>query len=96
MFTQNQIKELKIMKEIDDINRLIKGELLTEEDAKIALSLLFDVREHNKPTFTDKELFKIYVDVKCRINFAPEENEEYEIELAKSITKKIEDYVSKR
>jgi hypothetical protein len=81
------------MKEIDDINRLVKGELLTEQDAKTALLLLFGVSERNKLTFTDKELFKIYVDVKCRINFAPEENEEFEIELAKSITDKIESYV---
>lgn len=81
------------MKEIDDINRLVEGQLLTEQDAKIALLLLFGVSERNKLTFTDKELFKIYVDVKCRINIAPEENEEFETELAKSITEKIEDYV---
>lgn len=81
------------MKEIDDINRLVKGGLLTEQDAKIALLLLFGVSERNKLTFTDKELFKIYVDVKCRINFAPEENENFETELAKNITDKIKDYV---
>jgi hypothetical protein len=84
------------MKEMDDINRLVKGELLTEQDAKTALLLLFGVSERNELTFTDKELFKIYVDVKCRINYAPEENEEFETELTKSIIEKIENYVCKR
>ena len=40
--------------------------------------------------FTNSQLVKIYIDVKARINYAPEENTEEEIKLSKGITDKIE------
>lgn len=79
-----------MIKELEEISLLLKGELLTEEDANIAVRLLFKTDDDKQIVFTNKELFKIYVDVKCRINFAPEENEDFEIELSNSIINKIE------
>jgi len=81
------------MKEIENINILVKGGLFTEEDGKNALLVLFSSPECNNITFTNKELFKIYVDVKCRLNFAPEENEDFEVKLAKNIIEKINNCV---
>ena len=78
------------MKELEDIGLLVKGGLLSKEDAKIAFAFLLDGDAEFEITFTNRELFKIFVDVKCRFNFAPEELEDFEIELANRIFKKLE------
>ena len=83
------------MKELEDIGLLVKGGLLEEKDAKVTTTLLFGDAEEQPMGFTSRELFKIYVDVKCRFNFAPEELEDFEIELATSIINKIENHARK-
>lgn len=81
------------MKELEQINNFVEGGLLTKEDAEVALRLFFGVNRKHNLTFTDKELFKIYVDIKCRKNYAPEELEDFEVELANKITNKIENHI---
>ena len=75
---------------IDEISRLAKGELLTKNEAVLAMRLLFRDYTALNSMFTNSQLVKIYIDVKARINYAPEENTEEEIKLAKGITDKIE------
>ena len=78
---------------LDEISAMTKGGLLTKDESVLAIRLL--VREITaKSIFTNTELVKIYLDVKARINFAPEENTEYEVCLAKAITDKIEKVLS--
>jgi hypothetical protein len=84
------------MDELDAISACVKGGLLTKEDAKITTSLLFMITNSDKPVFSDEELFKIYFDVKCRSNSAPEENLEFEDKLSNSIIKKLESYVKEQ
>lgn len=78
------------MKELmDEISLLMKGGLLSESEGKTALKhLLYD--ENRIMGFTNEEVTKIYIDVKSRMNFAPEENQEWENELSNSIINKIE------
>jgi len=75
---------------IDEISRLEKGGLLTKNEAVLAMRLLFRDYTHLNSMFTNSELVKIYIDVKARINHAPEENTEEEIMCTKGITDKIE------
>ena len=78
---------------LDEITAMKKGGLLSEEESIMAVRLL--VREITaKSIFTNTELVKIYIDVKARINHAPEENTEYETKLVKGITDKIEKVLS--
>ena len=83
------------MKElIDEISLLMKGELLSEEEGKIALKLLLN----DDPSiygFSNEEVTKIYIDVKARINFAPEENQTWELGLVESIINTIENTLKK-
>jgi len=74
---------------IDEISTLMKGELLSKEEGITALKLLSAV-EPLIYGFTNEEVTKIYVDVKARINFAPEENSDKEHMLVEGIIKKIE------
>ena len=75
---------------MDEISRLEKGGLLTKDEAVLAMRLLFRDYTHLNSMFTNSELVKIYIDVKSRINFAPEEISEKERKFAKGITDKIE------
>lgn len=78
---------------LDEISAMKKGGLLSAEEAVMAVRLL--VREITaKSIFTNTELVKIYIDVKARINHAPEENTEEEVKLVKAITDKIEKVLS--
>lgn len=64
--------------------------LLSEEDANNAIKILLNNNNYQNEWFTNEELCKIYIDVKSRLNFAPEENENWEDKLANSIFEKIE------
>jgi len=78
---------------LDEITAMKRGGLLSEAEAMTAVRLL--VREITaKSIFTNTELVKIYIDVKARINHAPEENTEEEVKLVKAITDKIEKVLS--
>jgi len=87
------LKEINMI-EIENLKSLIKGRLLTKEDAKTALLILFGINNKTTIEFTNKELFKIYIDVMCRHNVAPEENEDFEIELAQKILDKLKNSVA--
>lgn len=75
---------------IDEISQLAKGELLTKNEAVLAMRLLFRDYTALNSMFTNSELVKIYIDLKSRINYAPEDNTEAETKMSKGITDKIE------
>jgi len=83
------------MKEIEDVNARVKGELLTKDDAVTAFTLLLEENDTKPIVFTQKELFKIFIDVKHGQNFAPEELEEWEIKTGEGILNKINNYVNR-
>ena len=83
------------MKEIDDVNARVNGELLTKEDAVTAFTLLLEENDTKPIVFTKKELFKIFIATKTVENFAPEENEEWETEVSNTIFSKIDAYVNR-
>jgi len=73
---------------IDEISLLMKGELLSEEEGKTALKLLLDY-ESPIPGFSNEEVTMIYIAVKSRINYAPEENQHWEIRIVENIINKL-------
>jgi len=83
------------MKEITFVNERVEGGLLTKDDAVTAFSLLLEENDTAPIVFTKKELFKIYTAVKSVINFAPEENEEWEVKVSDTIVEKIENYANR-
>ena len=66
-----------------------KGELLNKPESRNAMHLcLFD--GSNTYDFTNEEIAQIYVVLRKQLNFAPEENEDWEVELINKICEQIE------
>lgn len=74
---------------INEIFQFRNGGLLSEEEGEMALKILSHEKELTSE-FTNQEMAQIYIDCTSRLNFAPEENDEWEIKLTNSIIKKIE------